>query len=141
MDTLRVKLTQDSYDRLLTSLSRNSKALHDPALQALRQKLESSARTEADGVSVRPDILTIVAEELTRIVTKNGDKYGSGGDKLLIIEIAEAFEVASYAPPPPPPPSPPELSPKSRFYEVHVADDEELPILINPEWVNQDSPA
>lgn len=83
------KLPQELYDNLCLRLEKNGNALNDVAFSTVKRKLESSARTELDGVEVSTAYLKFAVEMLANNVAVNGGKYASTLDKLVLFEIDE----------------------------------------------------
>lgn len=90
MNHSRLTLPQCVYDALLKSLNRNAKALSDPSLTDLADRIQRGARTENFGVVVEWKYIDLAHAEISRIVKINGHKYPSGGDRLLLLDIDEA---------------------------------------------------
>lgn len=90
MNHSRLTLSQHVYDALLKSLNRNAKALSDPSLADVAERIQRGARTESFGVVVESKYIDLAHAEISRIVKLNGHKYASGGDRLLLLDIDEA---------------------------------------------------
>lgn len=90
-------LPQGVYDSLDKSLARNAKALKDAALQNLHNKLLSSAHTTKDGVIVPTRVIALSLTSIQKIVARNGAKYPSLADELLIDDLTEALSRDSFA--------------------------------------------
>lgn len=84
-------ISQGVFDSLDKSLVRNAKALKDPALTNLHQKILSNARTTLKGVEVPTRHLTLALTSVQRIVRINGGKYNSLPDELLIDDLTDAL--------------------------------------------------
>lgn len=90
-------LSQGVYDSLDKSLARNAKALKDAALHNLHSKLLSGARTTKEGVIVPTRVVTLSLTSVQKIVARNGAKYPSLADELLIDDLTEALANGSFA--------------------------------------------
>lgn len=84
-------IPQGVFDSLDNSLARNAKALKDPNLANLRQRIQSNARINRDGVDVPTKYLTLALTSIQRIVAKNGKKYNSLGDEMLIEDLTDVL--------------------------------------------------
>lgn len=90
-------LSQGVYDSLEKSLARNAKALKDAALHNLHSKLLSGARTTKEGVIIPTRVITLSLTSIKKIVARNGAKYPSLADELLIDDLTEALSDGSFA--------------------------------------------
>lgn len=84
-------IPQGVFDSLDKSLARNAKALKDPNIANLRQRIQSNARINRDGVDVPTKYLSLALTSIQRIVATNGKKYNSLGDEMLIEDLVDAL--------------------------------------------------
>lgn len=84
-------IPQGVFDSLDNSLARNAKALKDPSIANLRQRIQSNARINRDGVDVPTKYLSLALTSIQRIVATNGKKYNSLGDEMLIEDLTDVL--------------------------------------------------
>lgn len=92
-----ILIPQADYDHLIISLRRNGKALNnDYGYRAAIERIDRHKRTEREGVYVRADALDVAYRMIKSNIGRNGRKYGSEGDEVLLMNLddvrAEAIE-------------------------------------------------
>lgn len=86
-------LSQDTYDRLINRLNANHYGHKSQSpFDDIRKRIERDAHIQKSGVVVRYKMVRIAYDSIQANVGLVGKKYQSGGDKLLLLDLEEAFD-------------------------------------------------